>query len=189
MISVSSKCKEDCNKDKIIYREFIIVDGITVDINGQLDATAYKDTTFFGTFNMKTLIFETENNINYKGKEFEYFKEVNGESFKIGTFITTDVKDSDTFENVNVTAYDYGLKFANPYMTSLDYDSGNVTMFQVAQEICRNVGVELANESLPNGDFIVDSNQFVSNEQYGDIVCLIAAENGMFATINNNDKL
>ena len=189
MLKVSDNFKKACNSDKLKYREFIIIDNKEIDIKGNLSATAYKDTTFFGKFNLKMLTFETENDIEYKGKEFVYYKEVNGESVKIGTFIVTEVKDSDTFESVNVTAYDYGLKFAKPYKTNLNYSSGNVTMYQVLQEICVNCEVGLENIVLPNDSFIVDSNQFVSGEQYGDVICLIALENGMFATINNTDKL
>lgn len=189
MLKVSDNFKKSCNSDKLKYREFIIIDNKEIDIKGNLSATAYKDTTFFGKFNLKMLTFETENDIDYKGKEFVYYKEVDGEPAKIGTFIVTDVKDSDTFENVNVTAYDYGLNFANPYKSTLDYKSNKITMLQVAQEICTNCGVELENTSLPNGNFIVDSNQFINGEQFGDVVCLIALENGMFATINENNKL
>ena len=187
--NVSSTFKANCKKDKIKYREYIVIDNKQVDIKGNLSDTAYKDITFFGKFNLKMLKFETENDINYKKKEFVYYKEVNGEAIKIGTFIVTEVKDSDTFESVNVTAYDYGLKFANPYTTNLDYKNGNITMFQVVQEICTNCGVELENASLPNGTFIVDSNQFVNGEQFGDVVAQASGINGMFATINSNDKL
>lgn len=185
--NVSNTYKSNCKKDSVKYREYIIIDNKEVDIKGNLSDTAYKDTTFFGKFNLKMLKFETENDIDYKKKEFTYYKEVDGEALKIGTFIVTEVKDSDTFESVNVTAYDYGLKFANPYITSLDYS--NTTLFQVIQEICMNCGVELENTSLPNGTFIVDSNQFVNGEQYGDVVAQASAINGMFATINSNDKL
>lgn len=185
--NVPSTFKSNCKKDKVKLREYIIIDNKQVDIKGKLSATAYKNSTFFGTFNMKMLKFETENDINYKKKEFVYYKEVDGEAIKIGTFIVTEVKDSDTFESVNVTAYDYGLKFANPYVTSLDYS--NTTLFQVIQEICTNCGVELENTSLPNGTFIVDSNQFVNGEQYGGVVAQASGINGMFATINSNDKL
>lgn len=185
--NVSSTFKANCKKDSVKYREYIIIDNKEVDIKGNLSDTAYKDDTFFGKFNLKMLKFETENDIDYKKKEFTYYKEVDGEALKIGTFIVTEVKDSDTFESVNVTAYDYGLKFANPYVTSLDYS--NTTLFQVIQEICTNCGVELENTSLPNGDFIVDSNQFVNGEQYGDVVAQASGINGMFATINSNDKL
>lgn len=189
MLKVSDNFKKKCNGDKLKYREFIIIDNKEIDIKGHLSATAYKDTTFFGKFNLKMLTFETENDIDYKGKEFVYYKEVDGEPAKIGVFIVTEVKDSDTFENVNVTAYDYGLNFANPYKSALDYKSNKITMLQVVKEICTNCGVELENVSLPNGNFIVDSNQFINGEQFGDVVCLIALENGMFATINENNKL
>lgn len=185
--NVPSTFKANCKKDSVKYREYIVIDNKEVDIKGDLSDTAYKDTTFFGKFNLKMLKFETENDIDYKKKEFKYYKEVDGEAIKIGTFIVTEVKDSDTFESVNVTAYDYGLKFANPYVTSLDYS--NTILFQVIQEICTNCGVALENTSLPNGAFIVDSNQFVNGEQYGDVVAQASGINGMFATINSNDKL
>lgn len=187
--NVSSTFKANCKKDSVKYREYIVIDNKEVDIKGNLTDTAYKDNTFFGKFNLKMLKFETENDIDYKKKEFTYYKEVDGEALKIGTFIVTDVSDSDTFESVNVTAYDYGLKFANPYKSTLNYSDGNVTLFQVIQEICTNCDVELENTSLPNGSFIVDSNQFVNGEQYGDVVAQASVINGMFATINSNDKL
>lgn len=187
--NVSSIFKVNCKKDSVKYREYIIIDNKEVDIKGALSDTAYKDNTFFGKFNLKMLKFETENDIDYKKKEFTYYKEVDGETIKIGTFIVTDVSDSDTFESVNVTAYDYGLKFSNPYTTNLNYKNGNITMFQVVQEICNNCDIELENTSLPNGSFIIDSNQFVNGEKYGDVICIVALENGMFATINSNNKL
>lgn len=187
--NVTNAFKQNCKKDSAKYREYIVIDNKEVDIKGNLTDTAYKDTTFFGKFNLKMLKFETENDIDYKKKEFVYYKEVNGETIKIGTFIVTNVSDSDTFESVNVTAYDYGLKFANPYTTTLNYLDGNVTLFQVIQEICTNCGVELENTSLPNGTFIVDNNQFVNGEQFGDVIAQASGINGMFATINSNDKL
>ncbi len=187
--NVSSTFKANCKKDSVKYREYIVIDNKEVDIKGNLSNTAYKDTTFFGKFNLKMLKFETENDIDYKKKEFIYYKEVDGEALKIGTFIVTDVSDSDTFESVNITAYDYGLKFANPYTTNLDYTSGNTTLLQQMQEICTNCDIELENTTLPNGSFIVDSNQFVNNEKYGDVIAQASGINGMFATINSNDKL
>ncbi len=187
--NVTNTFKANCKKDSIKYREYIVIDNKQVDIKGNLSDTAYKDTTFFGKFNLKMLKFETENDVTYKKKQFVYYKEVEGEAIRIGTFIVTDVSDSDTFESVNVTAYDFGLKFANPYETSLNYSSGNITLLQLVQEICTNCGVELESTTLPNGSFIIDSNQFVNDEQYGDVIAQTAGINGMFATINSNDKL
>lgn len=191
MIAVSNATKEACNSPSLTYKEFIIIDNETIEINGKLTATAFNDKNFIGTFNLKCLTFETENNIDYKEKEFEYYKQVNNEAFKIGTFITTEVEDSDTNEVVKVTAMDYGLKFATPYETSLDYDSGEITMQDVLDEILTNVNIQLSSESqtLRNGNFIVDSNQFVNSEVYGDVISAIAGINGMFAIITNDDKL
>lgn len=191
MIAVSNSCKNACNSDTLKYKEYIVINNQTIEIKGKLSATAFNNKNFIGTFNLKSLTFETENNIDFKEKEFEYYKQVNNESFKIGTFITTDVKDSDTNETVKVVAMDYGLKFATPYATALDYDSGNITMQNVFDEIIENVGVDLATDSQPlvNSNFIVDSNQFVNSEVYGDVISAIAGINGMFAVITENDEL
>ena len=143
--------------------ELICNANIKIEIRGKLSATAFNDKNFIGTFNLKSLTFETENDIDYKEKEFEYYKQVNNEAFKIGTFITTEIEDSDTNEVVKVTAMDYGLKFATPYETSLDYDSGEITMQDVLDEILTNVNIQLSSESqtLRNGNFIVgDMNTF-----------------------------
>ena len=191
MIAVSNSCKNACNSDTLKYKEYIVINNQTIEIRGKLSATAFNDKNFIGTFNLKSLTFETENDIDFKEKEFEYYKQVNNESFKIGTFITTEVEDSDTNELVKVVAMDYGLKFATPYATALDYDSGNITMQDVLDEIITNVGIQLSSKSqtLPNKDFIVDSNQFVNSEVYGDVISAIAGINGMFAIITDDDKL
>ncbi|MBQ3944765.1 MAG: hypothetical protein II670_04045 [Alphaproteobacteria bacterium] len=128
MIAVSNQCKSDCESSSVRYKEYIVINQQTIEIRGKLSANAFNDRNFIGTFNLKSLSFETENNVDFKNKEFEYYKQVNNEPFKIGTFITTEVKDSDTNELVEVTAMDYGLKFATPYETELDYDGGEVTM-------------------------------------------------------------
>ena len=107
------------------------------------------------------LEFTTENNIDYRKKEFVYYKQVNDEAFKIGTYIVTGIKESDTKEEVSVTAMDYGLKFAIPYVRTWDYEGGLVTLKDVLDEICSNTGVTLNNGLITNGGFIVDSNQFV----------------------------
>lgn len=191
MIAVSNSCKNACNSDTLKYKEYIVISNQTIEIKGKLSATAFNDKNFIGTFNLKSLTFETENDIDFKEKEFEYYKQVNNESFKIGTFITTEVEDSDTNELVKVVAMDYGLKFATPYATALDYDSGDITMQDVLDEIITNVGIQLSSKSqtLPNKDFIVDSNQFVNSEVYGDVISAIAGINGMFAIITDDDKL
>lgn len=191
MINIPNSLKQACNSDKLTYREYVVLSGTTtqIDVMIEMYATAYKDTHFIGSFNMKYIKFTTSNDVKYRNKELTLYKEINGESFKVGNFIVTEIKDNDSNEEVTVTAYDYGLKFAQPYVTRLDYASGNVTLKDVLDEICNNVGVQLVNTTLTNGDFIVDSNQFVNNEMFGDVISAIAFISGNFATITNEDKL
>lgn len=191
MINIPNSIKQACNSNKLTYREYVVLNGTTtpIDVMVELYATAYKDSHFIGTFNMKYIKFTTSNDIQYRNKELTFYKEVNGESFKIGNFIVTEIKDNDSTEEVTVTAYDYGLKFAQPYVTSLDYESGTITLKDVLDEVCINVGVELVNETITNGDFIVDSNQFVNNEMFGDVISAIAFISGNFAIITEDDKL
>lgn len=203
LITVSDNVKRACSEGKPIrYREFIRINNniipfkiprlladTEIDIKGELSADAYTNNTFFGTFNMKMLKFEAENNIDYKGKEFDYYKEVNGESFKIGRFIVTEVKDSNTFDNVTVTAYDYGLKFASTYDTNLKFSSKTVTLGDVVREICDKCNVKLANQELIGENIIIEENPKGTDIQYGNIIAYAAAFQGKFATINDNDEL
>lgn len=189
MIDVSDNIINNCNSDSVIYREYIIIDEQKVIIKAKLSDDIYNNGNFIGTFIMKKLEFETQNDIDYKKKELVYYREVEGESFKIGTFIVTEVNDSDTNEDVKVTAYDYTIKFANTYETELDYTSNKITLGQVLKEVCSKVGIHLANKNFANDNFIVDSNQFDENTQYGNVVQAIAQMSGSFAKINENDEL
>lgn len=189
MINVSESILKACNSDSVTYVEYIIINGQKVIIKANLSDDSYSNGNFIGTFIMKKLEFETENDIDYKKQEFVYYREINGESFKMGTFIVTDVNDSDTKGLVKVTAYDYTLKFANTYVTELDYASLQITMNDVIDEVCAKVGVQRENQKLANGDFIVDSNQFETSAQYGNVVQAVAQMSGNFAKINENDKL
>lgn len=191
MINVSNTIKNDCESNKITYREYIIITGQNnqIDIKGKLYQTAYKETHFVGTFNISYIKFTTENNIQYRNKEFDYYKEINGNSILIGHFIVTEIEDNDTNEEVNVTAFDNGLRFAVPYETSLDFSNNNITLYQILQECCQRCNVELVNESITNGNFVVENNQFLNDETFGDVICAIAQTSGDFATITNEGKL
>lgn len=191
MINVSNAFKTDCENNKITYREYIIITGTQtqIDIQGEMYQAAYKDTHFVGTFNLGYVKFKTENNVRYINKEFDYYKEVNGNAILIGHYIVTEVTDNDTEEEVSVTAFDNGLRFAVPYESDLNYESGTVTLFEVLQECCTKCNVQLINESITNGDFIVENNQFLNDETYGDVICAVTQTSGDFATITNEGKL
>lgn len=189
MIDVPEEVKQACNSDSVTFREIIVVDEQEVVTKVKFSDDTYQNGNFIGTFIMKTIEFDAENNIDYMKKEVIYYREINGIRFKMGTFIVQDIKDNDTKESVTVTAYDYGLKFANPYVTELDYKNTKVAMKDVINEVCTKVGVPLANITFTNENFVVDSNQFTEDSQYGDVVKAVAQMSGTFAKINENDEL
>ena len=191
--SLTSKLKED----SVVERDYIIFSGETTKhyLWFKLYDDCYKDGNFIGTFILKRIeISYNDSDLEFKNKEFNAYKEYkldNGtwESINYGTFVVTDVQESDTKEETTITAYDYGLKFSNTYKTDLDYASGTVTLFQVLQEVCQKVGVELENTSIENGDFIVDSNQFTEASLYGNVITAIAQMSCNFAKITPDNKL
>lgn len=197
MKQISTSLAPKLKEDTITERDYIVFSGETTKhyLWFKLYDDCYKDGNFIGTFILKRIEFTyNDSDLEFKNKEFNAYKEYkldNGtwESIDYGTFIVQAVEESDTKEEIKVTAYDYGLKFANTYKTDLDYASGTVTLFQVLQEICQKVGVELENTSIENGDFIVDSNQFAEGSLYGNVVTAIAQMSCNFAKITPENKL
>ena len=197
MKQISTSLTSELKQDTIVERDYIIFSGETTRryLWFNLYDDCYKDGNFIGTFVMKRIeITYNDSDLEFKNKEFNAYKEYKldnetWESINYGTFVVTNVDPSDTKEEITVTAYDYALKFANTYKTDLDYASGKVTLFQVLQEICQKVGVELENTSIENGNFIVDSNQFGEDSMYGNVITAIAQISCNFAKITPENKL
>ena len=102
----------------------------------------------------------------------------------IGTFHVTDRAYDNTTGISSITAMDDMLKFAVPYQSALDYASGEITVMDVLEEACTACGVALKpGQTLANGDFVVDSNQFTSGEYYTQVIQAIAGISGTFAQI------
>ena len=197
MKQISTSLTSKLKQDTIVERDYIIFSGETTRryLWFNLYDDCYKDGNFIGTFVMKRIeITYNDSDLEFKNKEFNAYKEYKldnetWESINYGTFVVTNVDPSDTKEEITVTAYDYTLKFANTYKTDLDYASGTITLFQVLQEVCQKVGVELENTSIENGDFIVDSNQFGEDSMYGNVITAIAQISCNFAKITPENKL
>lgn len=197
MKQISTSLATKLKQDTIVERDYIIFSGETTKhyIWFNLYDDCYKDGNFIGTFVMKRVEFTyNDSDLEFKNKEFNVYKEYKlndgtWETINYGTFVVTNIEPSDTKEEITVTAYDYTLKFANTYKTDLDYASGKITLFQVLQEVCQKVGIELENTSIENGDFIVDSNQFSEDSMYGNVVTAIAQISCNFAKITPDNKL
>ena len=197
MKQISTSLVSKLKQDSVTERDYIIFKGEATRhyLWFNLYDDCYKDGNFIGTFILKRIEFTyNDSDLEFKNKEFNAYKEYKldnetWESINYGTFVVTNVDPSDTKEEITVTAYDYTLKFANTYKTDLDYASGKVTLFQVLQEICQKVGVELENTSIENGNFIVDSNQFGEDSMYGNVITAIAQISCNFAKITPENKL
>lgn len=197
MKQISTSLTSKLKQDTIVERDYIIFSGETTRhyIWFNLYDDCYNNGNFIGTFVMKRIEFTyKDSDLEFKNKEFNVYKEYKlndgtWEAINYGTFVVTNIEPSDTKEEIKVTAYDYTLKFANTYKTDLNYASGKITLFQVLQEVCQKVGIELENTSIENGDFIVDSNQFSEDSMYGNVVTAIAQMSCNFAKITPDNKL
>lgn len=194
MVNISSELTLALRQNTLTERDYIVIDGERLYLWFDYYDDCYKDGNIVQNFIMKRIEFEYADSYEFKEKEFKAYKEFqlpdsSWESICYGTFIVTEVNESDTKESVKVVAYDYGLKFANPYVTTLDYSSGTVTMLDVLQEVCTACGVTLGNTSFANSGFIVDSNQFDGAPTYGNVVSAVAGMAGSFAKIRGDDQL
>lgn len=197
MKQISTSLTSKLRTDSITERDYIIFSGETTKhyIWFNLYDDCYNNGNFIGTFVMKRVEFTyKDSDLEFKQKEFNAYKEYkldNGtwESINYGTFIVQAVEESDTKEEIKVTAYDYTLKFANTYVSELDYSSGTITLLQVLQECCTKCGVELATNDFANSDFLVDSNQFDGLSMFGNVVSAVAGISCNFAKIKADNKL
>lgn len=197
MKQISPSLTSKLRTDSIIERDYIIFSGEETKhyIWFNLYDDCYNNGNFIGTFVMKRIEFTyNDSDLEFKQKEFNAYKEYKlddgtWESINYGTFIVQAVEESDTKEEIKVTAYDYTLKFANTYVSELDYSSGTITLLQVLQEACTKCGVELATTNFANSGFLVDSNQFDGLSMFGNVVGAVAGISCNFAKIKADNKL
>ena len=188
--NVSNTFINNCNAKELTYSEYIILDNTQIPVRAKLTDDCYNNGNFIGSFILKTIQFETSNDHDFRNKEFEYYKVVNNESIKIGTFITTEYEDNDTTEIVKVTGMDYGLKTQVQYTSGLNYASGEITLKDVWDECCTLSGLTSGVNSFENDDFIVDSDQFSgTGATIRDVFIGIALSSGSFIKVMNDDKI
>lgn len=110
----------------------------------------------------------------WTGSAYEYVE--------IGEFNVFDDKDEDEFTK-HITAFDNLLLFNVPYVAN---DTYPITLYEELENVCSQAGVTLLNQSIPNGDFVVENNQFVNEESLKTVLKAICGISGTFATIKNN---
>ena len=134
------------------------------------------------------------NNVNkqfsIQDKEFEAYLGVDYEDeryeIKYGTFIVQHPETEDTTDNTSFTALDYMIKFNQKY---IDYVTYPCTLRDIAESICNQAGVTLAEEKFRNDDFIVENNQFVNGENLRQVLQGIALSAFSWARVDENNEL
>ncbi len=163
----------------------ILVNGEYYDVyNVEYYADCYDEGKVIGNAIASQLDFD----IPYMPKfdTFQYFDAImvnnNYEYIDFGTFTVFDEKDQDEF-NKHITAFDNLIKFNKPFENAGSYPK---TLYSELLNVCQQAGVNLANLSIPNGDFIVESNQFVSGESLKTVLKQICAISGNYGIVKNN---
>lgn len=110
----------------------------------------------------------------WTGEEYEYVN--------MGEFTVFDEKDQDEF-NKHITAFDNLIKFNDSFEDTNDYPK---TLYQELQNVCNQSGVTLYNNFIPNGDFIVENNQFVNGENRKTVLKQICGISGTYGIIKSN---
>lgn len=188
--NVSNSFINACNSISITLTEYVVLNGVSIPVKAILRDDCYENGNFIGSFIFKTITFEVDNQYDFKNKEFVYHKVVNGEDVVLGTFITTEVEDSDTNQIMKVIGMDYGLKTQVEYSSTLDYSSGEITLMDVWNECCSMSGLTSGINSFTNSDFIVDSDQFTgTGATIRDVFKAIALSSSDFVKVMNDDKI
>ena len=187
MKAVSEELKRSLKQPTTQRKGKILVNDVFYEVyNVEYYSDVYDDGNVIGTAIASQLDFD----LPYMPKfnTFKYFDGVlvNGEYefVDMGTFNVFDEKDEDEF-NKHITAFDNLIKFNMPFIDKDDYPK---TLYQELQNVCEQAGVELVNTSIVNGDFEVENNQFVNNENLKSVLKAICQVSGTYATIKE-DKL
>lgn len=187
MKAVSENVKNALKKYTTQRKGKILVNDVYYEIfNVDYYADCYEDGNVIGSAIASQLDFD----LPYMEKfdTFKYFEGVwTGEEYEyidMGTFHVFDEQDEDEF-NKHITAFDNLIKFNVPFVDKQDYPK---TMFSELQNICEQAGIELENESIPNGAFEIENNQFVNGESLKSVLKAICQVSGTYA-MTKEDKL
>lgn len=105
---------------------------------------------------------------------------------KYGRFIVQHPNTETTTDNTSFTALDYMIKFNQPYVDIVKYPC---TLKTLAKSVCQQAGLELAEETFRNEDFIVENNQFVNGENLRQILQGIALSAFSWARVDEDNKV
>ena len=127
-------------------------------------------------------------NIQDEDLELHLGVEYNGNDYYInyGNFIVQKPETENTTDNTTATALDYMCLFNAIYNDEVTYPC---TLGELAENVCNQVGLELATKTFRNSDFIVENNQFVNGETLRNVLSGIAMSAFSWARIGQDNKV
>ena len=200
--SLTQEIKEAFKKG--LTRAYIKLGNTIIDPDNYLQNAKYKDEKadpnsgqFIGVTSMRELtikLYNYDNSINLENQEVEYYVgALVGNEYKyikFGNFIVQEVQNEEVNEETTFTALDYMIKFDgdDAYEPTIDFGN-NTTLLDLAQDICRQVGVELGNNNFRNATMPVLANPFINGENCRTVLKSIAKVSFSPAYIGQDNKL
>ena len=199
-INVSNEFKQACKngENPIKYATLHVVeDDIDItDSDYLVDFTitenCYKDGSFIGSTACKkiTVNLLSDSTINLEGKTVDVYTgiliENNIENIFLGSFIIDKTNDEEITKKTSFTGYDYLIKFNTLFSNKYSYP---ISLFDLLSNVCSDVGVELENQTIVNGDYQVLGNPFTNGETNKQVIEQVCQLCGGFAQISNTNRL
>lgn len=104
----------------------------------------------------------------------------------LGTFIIDIPKTDEVTEKTKFTGYDYLVKFDTPYINENTYP---ISLYNFLTNLCSQVGLQLENNTIVNGNYQVLGNPFTNNENRRLVLEQICQLCGGFAKITTENKV
>lgn len=108
------------------------------------------------------------------------------EYIRFGTYIVQSPEDDQVTDNTSFEALDYMIKFNLEYVNRITYPC---TMKDLLNDILDQAGVNSKIATFPNGDFIIENNQFETGTTLRDVLKGIAQMAFNWARVDEEDNL
>lgn len=187
-----------------LTRAYIKLGNTIISPDNYLQNAKYKDEKadpetgqFIGVTSMRELtikLYNYENTLNLENQEVEYFVgALVGNEYKyinFGKFIVQKPENEEVNEETTFTALDYMSKFdgEEEYSPQITFGT-NTTLLDLAQDICRQAGVELGSAYFRNSNMQVLANPFQNGENCRTVLKSIAKVAFSPAYIGQDNKL
>lgn len=188
MKTVSNDVKTYLGKPTTQRKGRILVGSTYYDVyNVEYYADCYEDGNVIGNAIASQLSFDMD--ITNKFDTFKFYEGVYTglayEYIDMGTFTVFDDSEVNDFKK-HIVAFDNLLKFNVEFVSDGEYPK---TLYEELQSVCLQAGVTLTNQTIPNGSFEIENNQFINRESLKTVLKEICKISGTYAIIKNDQLI